>query len=322
MLYNTHWLGKNVIVTGGSGFLGNPLVRLLRSAGANVFVPRQGIFDLTRHGDVYRMIDEASHMNDVKIDVLFHLAATVGGIGANQRHPAKFLYDNTTMNLFVAREALKAGVRKLVAVGSVCAYPKFTPAPFKEADIFNGYPEETNAPYGLTKRLLMIYLQALRDQYGFNGVMLFPTNLYGPGDHFGSRDAHVIPMLIERFWHAAAEHQPSVTIWGTGQATRDFLYVDDAVAALEIAARRYNEPDPVNIGTGEEISIIDLAYSIAQAVGFNGQILTDPSKPDGQPRRVLDITRAKEKLGWAPSVNIEDGLKRTVEWYETEWLKQ
>lgn len=315
------WADKKVIVTGGNGFVGRHLTSLLRYQGAVVFAPDQRCFDLTRQGECHRLFLETPwDICHTRTDFLFHLAATVGGIGANERHPAKFLFDNATMNLFVAREALNAGVKKFVALGSVCAYPKHARIPFREQNLFDGYPEETNAPYGLTKRLLLIYLQSLRQQYGFNGIMLFPTNMYGPGDHFRSRDAHVIPMLIDRIAAAKRHNEDCVTIWGTGMATRDFLYVADAVRGIEAAARLYDSSEPVNLGTGEETSIMGLARLIAGILEWGGEIWTDPDKPDGQPMRVLDITRAQSCFGWFPQTSLISGLWSTIDWYkEQKW---
>lgn len=305
------WKGRHVLVTGGSGFVGSHLVTRLEDLGAHVIAPNASAFDLTRAGSVSYMF--GSLRTDP--DIVFHLAATVGGIGANMRLPATFLYDNATMNINVAREALNANVRKFVAVGSVCAYPEICPVPFKEESIFDGYPEPTNAPYGLTKRLLLVYLQAMRAQYGFNGVMLFPTNLYGPGDHFEA-GAHVIPTLLRRFHRAKMREETRVKVWGTGKATRDFLFVSDAVSALEMCARTYNRREPINIGTGVEVSILDLAYAIAEIVGYDQEFVFDKSRPDGQPRRCLDIARARELLGWEPKINLDFGLRTTYDWWK------
>lgn len=315
-MINNYWAEKRVIVTGASGFVGSHLVFMLRALGADVFEVSSKHYDLTRQGECYQMFaDHRYAKREVgQTDVVFHLAATVGGIGANQRHPAKFLLENATMNLFVANEALRFGVHKFVTLGSVCAYPKHCRAPFVEDDIFEGFPEETNAPYGLTKRLMLVHLQAMAQQYGFKSVVLFPTNLYGPHDHFGSRDAHVIPMLIDRFIAAAQNDYESVIIWGTGQASRDFLYVDDAVRAILAAAQFVEQPLPINVGTGVETKIIDLAETIAGTVGFSGEILTDESKPDGQPIRVLNIERARSMLNWSPRVTLQQGLEETIEW--------
>lgn len=316
-MINDYWQGKRVIVTGSGGFVGKHLVFMLKALQADVFEVSSRTFNLTRQSECYQLFADhkwAARGNGKGADVVFHLAATVGGIGANQRHPAKFLFENATMNLFIANEALRHGVGKLVALGSVCAYPKHCQAPFVEDDIFAGYPEETNAPYGLTKRLLLVHLQAMAEQYGFRSAILFPTNLYGPFDHFRSRDAHVIPMLIDRFIEAAQNEYSSVTIWGTGTATRDFLYVDDVVRAILAAGERVETPTPINVGTGVETRIIDLAEQIATIVGFQGEIHTDPDKPDGQPRRVLDITRACDLLGWFPRVTLAQGLEETIFW--------
>jgi nucleoside-diphosphate-sugar epimerase len=304
------WKDRPVMVTGGSGFLGSHLVDQLKLFDADVYIPRSYLFDLTRQGDVSHLFETIRR----KPDIVFHLAATVGGIGANVRLPANFLFDNTTMNVNVARESLRVGVRKFVAVGSVCAYPENTPVPFSEDDLFNGYPEKTNAPYGISKRLLLVYLWALRTQYGFNGVMALPTNLYGPRDNFGV-GAHVIPMLMQRIQDAKDKNADSVSVWGTGKATRDFLYVKDCVTGLMSMAQTYDEPEPVNLGTGTEISIDALACALRRLIGFAGGIDYDPNRPDGQPRRCLDITRANTCLDWWPTITIDNGLRITYDWW-------
>ncbi|MBY0524330.1 MAG: GDP-L-fucose synthase [Gemmataceae bacterium] len=302
--------GKRIIVTGGSGFLGQHLVGQLRQAGCRqVFVPRSAQFDLTNEGAVRRLLMQQ------RPDVVIHLAAKVGGIGANRLNPGSFLYANLIMGAQLIEQCRQMGVEKFVQVGTICSYPKFAPIPFKESDLWNGYPEETNAPYGLAKKLLIVQLQAYRQQYGFNGINVLPVNLYGPGDNFDLESSHVIPALIRKFVEARDRGESVVPAWGTGTPTREFLYVADAARAIHLAVERLETSDPVNIGSGSEISIKDLTELVARKVGFKGKIVFDPSKPDGQPRRCLDTTRARELFGFEAAVSLTQGLERTIDWY-------
>jgi GDP-L-fucose synthase len=301
------WNKKKVVVTGGAGFLGRFMTRDLKDKGADVFVPRSREFDL-REKDACKKIVKGA-------DVIIHLAAVVGGIGANMDSPGRFFYENAIMGIQLIEEARKAGVKKFVCVGTVCAYPKFTPIPFKESDIWNGYPEETNAPYGLAKKMLLVQLQSYRQQYGFNGIYLTPTNLYGPGDNFDLRTSHVIPAIIRKIGEAMDRREKTVTLWGSGKVSREFLYVEDAAEAIVKAAETYAKKDPVNLGNGREITIKELAGLISRLMKFDGKIVWDRSKPDGQPRRCLDVGRAKAELGWSAKVGMEEGLKHTIEWY-------
>lgn len=309
----TFWTDRNVVVTGGAGFLGSHLVPLLEQAGARVLIPRSAEYDLRNSADVCRMFEAAGGVGT--IHTLFHLAATVGGIGANMRYPADFVYDNLIMNALVCEYARRFEVGKLVAVGSVCAYPKFCPVPFVEENLWSGYPEETNAPYGVAKRALLVHLQALRRQYGFNGIYLIPTNLYGPGDHSHPQTSHVIPALICKIDRAQRDGVDYVEVWGTGNASRDFLYAGDCARALMLAAQRYNRGEPVNLGSGVETRIIGLVETLRRVMGFEGKITFDISQPDGQPRRVLDSARARDAFGWQAETGLEEGLKKTVEWW-------
>ncbi|HNW43892.1 MAG TPA: GDP-L-fucose synthase [Elusimicrobiales bacterium] len=301
---------KRITVTGGAGFLGQRVVEKLRAAGAKeIFVPRSRDYDLTDMAAVKRLYADA------RPQVVIHLAAVVGGIGANRANPGKFFYENLMMGAQMMEEGRRAGIEKFTALGTICAYPKFTPVPFKEEALWNGYPEETNAPYGLAKKMLLVQAQAYRTQYGMNAIFLLPVNLYGPGDNFKPESSHVIPALIKRFLAAAAAGEPAVTVWGTGMATREFLYVDDCAQGVCLATARYDKPEPVNLGAGFEISIKDLAGLIARLTGFRGRISWDPSKPDGQPRRMLDTARAQTEFGFKAKTNFEEGLKKTIEWY-------
>jgi GDP-L-fucose synthase len=302
--------GKRVLVTGGAGFLGAPVCRLLQERdAAEVVVPRRAEYDLTDEIAVGRLFEHA------RPDVVVHLAAEVGGIGANRDNPGRFFYANMAMGLHVIEQARLAGVQKLVQVGTVCSYPKFTPVPFSEASLWDGYPEETNAPYGIAKKALLVMLAAYREQYGFHGIFLMPTNLYGPRDNFDPRSSHVIPALIRKCEEARLAEQPSIACWGTGSASREFLYVEDCAEAIVTATERYDSAEPVNIGVGKEITIRDLVELIAQATGFGGEIRWDTSKPDGQPRRVLDTTRAAQEFGFRASTSFEDGIRVTVDWF-------
>ncbi len=304
--------GRRVLVTGGSGFLGRHVVAELEAADADeVFVPRSRDYDLRTSEGVRRALA------DGRPHVVIHLAAVVGGIGANRAHPGRFFYENAVMGVELLEQARRAGVEKFVAVGTVCSYPKFTPVPFREEDLWNGYPEETNAPYGLAKKMLLVQGQAYRQQYGFNAIYLLPVNLYGPGDNFDPETSHVIPALIRKFVEANESGAPEVVCWGTGSPTREFLYVDDAARAIRLATERYDDPEPVNLGSGAEISTGDLAEKIRGLVGYEGRVAWDASKPDGQPRRRLDTSRAERAFGFRAEVRLEDGLHRTIDWYLT-----
>jgi GDP-L-fucose synthase len=303
--------GKRVLVTGGGGFLGRFLLGELAGRGPGaVLAPRKADYDLTDQAAVRAVLD------DHRPDVVIHLAAVVGGIGANRENPGRFFYDNLVMGLLLMEEARKRGVGKFVTVGTICSYPKFTPVPFKEDDLWNGYPEETNAPYGIAKKALLVQGQAYRRQYGFNAITLLPVNLYGPGDNFDPRSSHVIPALIRRMVAARDAGEPAVEVWGSGKATREFLFVRDAAEGIVRAADSYNDPEPVNLGSGREISIAELARLVKEACRYEGELRWDPSKPDGQPRRCVDTTRARERFGFAARTPFRDGLGETVEWYE------
>lgn len=307
------WPERRVAVTGGGGFLGSAVVARLREQGCgHVFVVRSKDYDLRREEAIIRML------GDARPDLVIHLAAVVGGIGANRDNPGRFFYDNLIMGAQLMEQARLAAVAKLVAIGTVCSYPKFAPVPFREEDLWNGYPEETNAPYGLAKKMLLVQSQAYRQQYGFRSIFLLPVNLYGPGDNFDPRSSHVIPALIKKCVEAADAGARSIEVWGTGSATREFLYVDDAAEAILAAAERYDSEDPVNIGAGVEISITDLVTTIARHCGFVGDIVWDASKPDGQPRRMLDTSRARREFGFVARTPFEEGLRRTVEWYRAQ----
>ena len=304
------WLGQRVIVTGGAGFLGSHVVAQLKQRGCqNVVVPRSRDYDLRDNAAVSRLYAEA------RPDVVIHLAAVVGGIGANRANPGRFFYDNAIMGIQLMEAARVAGVRKFVAVGTICSYPKFTPVPFREETLWDGYPEETNAPYGLAKKMLLVQAQAYRAQYGFNAVYPMLVNLYGPGDNFDLESSHVIPALIRKCVEAKERDERTITLWGDGSPTREFLYVEDAAEALVLAAERYDGEEPVNIGSGEEISIAELARVIADEVGFRGQIVWDTTKPNGQPRRCLDVRRAQQLLGFKAAMGFRAGIARTVGWY-------
>ena len=304
--------GRRVMVTGGAGFLGRAVVaRLGRTGAADVFVPRSREYDLRERAAVNLAL------SDGRPDVVIHLAAVVGGIGANRENPGRFFYENAMMGIELMEAARLAGVEKFVQIGTVCSYPKFTPVPFREDDLWNGYPEETNAPYGLAKKMLLVQGQAYRQQYGFNAIYLLPVNLYGPGDNFDPASSHVIPALIKKCVEARDEGRAWIDVWGTGSASREFLFVDDAAEGIVLAAERYDDADPVNLGVGAEITIRDLVTLIARLTGFTGEIRWDPAKPDGQPRRALDTTRARERFGFVAGTSFEDGLRRTIEWFES-----
>ena len=304
------WANKRVLVTGGAGFFGSFVVELLRRRGAtDVIVPRSRDYDLVDRTAVHRMF------GDTKPDVVFHLAARVGGIGANRANPGLFLFDNAMMGLHVIEEARLAKTQKVIVAGTICAYPKFAPVPFREADLWNGYPEETNAPYGVAKKLLLVQAQAYREQYGLDTVMLFPVNMYGPGDNFDLQTSHVIPAMIRKFLTAKEQGVATVTLWGDGTPTREFIYVEDAAEGMVLAGECYDSSDPVNLGSGTEISIAELANVIQKAVGFTGTLTWDTSQPNGQPRRRLDVSLAKERFGFAAKTSFADGLAKTVAWY-------
>ncbi|MGB8411576.1 MAG: GDP-L-fucose synthase [Candidatus Binatus sp.] len=305
------WLpNKRIVVTGGAGFLGSHLVAELRRMGCrDIFVPRSSQYDLRKPEAVSRIY------SDARPEVVIHLAAVVGGIGANRENPGSFFYDNLLMGVELMEQARWRGVEKFVAIGTVCAYPKFTPVPFKEDDLWNGYPEETNAPYGLAKKMLLVQAQAYRQQYGLNAIYLLPVNLYGPRDSSDPAKSDVIPALIKKCVDAVEKNQRSIEVWGSGAASREFLYVEDCARAIALAAERYDKPDPVNLGAGREITIRQLVSLIAELTGFRGEILWDASKPDGQPRRCLDVSRAEREFGFHATTDFADGLRKTIEWY-------
>lgn len=348
----TWWQDKRVIVTGGAGFLGSFLVEKLVQRGAgDVLIPRIEHYNLVERADICRLLDDAllpldrrpNHLEpdlrqapasarhwrpslSAAVDpanlIVIHLAARVGGIGANRAHPAEFFYDNLMMGVELMHQAWKRGVGKFVAIGTVCAYPKFTPVPFKEDDLWNGYPEETNAPYGLAKKMLLVQAQAYRQQYGFNAIFLLPVNLYGPRDNFDLESSHVIPALIRKCIEAQERGEEEVVVWGDGTPTREFLYVEDAAEGILLATEHYNGPEPVNLGSGQEISIKALAEMIARLTGFQGRLVWDTSKPNGQPRRALDTTRAERYFGFRARTSFEEGLRRTIEWYRNHRLER
>jgi len=302
---------RRFCVTGGAGFLGKVVVRKLKERGAQeVFIPNIEDYDLTQLTSIQKMLDDA------KPDVIIHLAAQVGGIGANREHPGEFFYNNLMMGVQLMHESWKRSIEKFVAIGTICAYPKFTPVPFKEADLWNGYPEETNAPYGLAKKMLLVQSQAYRQQYGYNSIFLLPVNLYGPGDNFNPASSHVIPALIRKCVQAVDEGQNEIEVWGDGSPTREFLYVEDAAEGILLATEKYNDSEPVNLGSGFEISIKDLVHLIADLTGYQGSFRWDTSKPNGQPRRCLDTNRALKSFGFKAQVSFEEGLKHTVAWYQ------
>ncbi len=310
------WANSRVCVTGGAGFLGSFVIEKLKQRGAkDIFVPRIEEYNLVNLSDIQRMLDVSNP------DIVIHLAAHVGGIGANREHPAEFFYDNLMMGVQLIHQSWLRGVKKFVAIGTVCAYPKYTPVPFKEDDLWNGYPEETNAPYGLAKKMLLVQSQAYRQQYGFNSIFLLPVNMYGPRDNFDLASSHVIPALIRKFIEAQDAGRDEVEIWGDGSPTREFIYVEDAAEGILLATERYNGAEPVNIGSGFEISIKDLAELIARLTGYQGKLIWDTSKPNGQPRRALDTSRAEKYFGFRAQVPFEEGLRRTIEWYRAHRVR-
>ena len=303
------WQQTTALVTGGAGFLGKHVVTGLERRGCKrVVVPRSRECDLRRPEAVRCLL------SDVKPDIVLHLAAVVGGIGANQSSPGSFFYDNMSMGLHLIEESRRTGISKFVGIGTICSYPKFTAVPFREDDLWNGYPEETNAPYGLAKKMLLVQLQGYRQQYGFNGIFLMPVNLYGPGDNFDLETSHVIPAMIRKFLKAKSNGDEQVTMWGDGSPTREFLYVQDAAEGILLGAERYEGSDPVNLGSGEEVSVRDLAEQIRSLTGYTGEIVWDPSRPNGQPRRCTDVTRAADLFGFRSTTSLEDGLMKTLDW--------
>ncbi|MCX6055483.1 MAG: GDP-L-fucose synthase [Chloroflexi bacterium] len=313
MADQTFWKNKRVCVTGGAGFLGSFVTRKLIERGAtDIFIPTIEKYDLVQLSSIKQMLD------DSKPDIIIHLAAQVGGIGANLLHPADFFYDNLMMGVQLIHEAWLRGIEKVVALGTICAYPKFTPLPFHEDDLWNGYPEETNAPYGLAKKMLLVQSQAYRQQYGFNSIFLLPVNLYGPRDNFRPESSHVIPALIKKCLEAKKDGSKFIEVWGDGSPTREFLYVEDAAEGILLGAEKFNKSDPVNLGSGMEISIKDLVTLIARITGFSGQLVWDTSKPNGQPRRQLDVTRAEREFGFKAQITFEEGLRRTIDWYQAQ----
>ena len=307
--------GKKVLLTGGAGFLGKQIQKRLKQYEPDeIIIPLIEEIDLREKENCQKVVQG--------IDTVIHLAANVGGIGYNRENPGTLFYDNMIMGIQLIEDAKNANVNKFVAIGTICAYPKFTPVPFKEEELWNGYPEETNAPYGLAKKMLLVQAQAYRQQFGFNVIYLLPVNLYGPGDNFNPKSSHVIPALILKFVDAVQNNATSVEVWGTGSASREFLYVEDAAEGIVLATEKYNKPDPVNLGAGFEIKIKDLAELIADLTSFDGEIVWDTTKPDGQPRRCLDVNRAKKEFGFVAKTNFRDGLKKTIEWFKdtkTDW---
>jgi GDP-L-fucose synthase len=306
------WENKSVLVTGGHGFLGSHLVTLLRDNGAKVIAPTHKEYDLVNLNEIQRMYD------DHPAEMVIHLAARVGGIGANQQHPGSFFYENLMMGVQLMHEAYLRKIPKFVALGTVCAYPKFAPIPFKEVDLWNGYPEETNAPYGLAKKMMLVQSQGYREEYGYNSIFLLPVNLYGPGDNFDPVTSHVIPALIKKCVDATSEGANEIVVWGDGSATREFLFVEDAAEGVMLAAEKYDRSDPVNLGSAFEVSIKDLVEIIVKETGFSGKITWDTSKPNGQPRRKLDTSRAEQAFGFSSHTSFEAGLRKTIQWYQEQ----
>ena len=308
------WKEKKILVTGGAGFLGSFVVEQLKEKSVGeeyIRVPRSKDWDLRRLENCIKSVKD--------VDIVIHLAANVGGIGYNQKYPGSLFYDNAIMGIQIMEAARQEDVGKFVAVGTICAYPKYTPVPFKEGNLWNGYPEETNAPYGLAKKMMLVQSQAYRQQYGFNSIFLLPVNLYGPRDNFDLESSHVMPALIRKFTEAIQNNKKEIEVWGTGKASREFLYVEDAARGIILATERYNKPEPVNIGAGFEIKIKDLVELIAELTGFKGEIRWDTSKPDGQPRRCLDVSKAKKDFGFEAKVDLRKGIERTFRWYKNQW---
>jgi len=304
---------KRILLTGGSGFLGRYVLSKLIEKGIKVkdiFIPRSGDYNLTKIDNVIRVLKDSDP------NVIIHLAAVVGGIGANKEHPGEFFYKNLIMGTQLIEQARLRQIEKFVAIGTICAYPKFTPVPFKEEDLWNGYPEETNAPYGLAKKMMLVQSQAYRQEYGFNSIYLLPVNLYGPNDNFDLESSHVVPAMIRKFSEARDRNEDKVIMWGTGKASREFLYVEDAAEGIVLATEKYESENPVNLGSGMEITIKDLAEKIRVMTNFKGKIIWDTSKPDGQPRRCLDVSKAKEKFGFEAKTGFDEGLRKTIKWYE------
>jgi len=307
------WADKHVAVTGGAGFLGSFVVKNLKEQKADVFIPKIEDYDLKKSEDIKRMFDAYPP------DMVIHLAASVGGIGANMKNPGKFFYDNIMMGVQLMEEARLRNIAKFINIGTICSYPKFTPVPFKEENLWDGYPEETNAPYGLAKKMLIVQSQAYRQQYNFNSINLLQVNLYGPRDNFELESSHVIPALIKKCFDAINKNDDKIIIWGTGKPTREFLYVEDAAAGILLAAERYNKSEPINLGSGFEISIKNLVELIAEYTGFKGKVVWDTEKPDGQPRRCLDVSRAEKEFGFKAKTSFEEGLKKTIGWYKEKY---
>lgn len=312
ILNKSFWNNKKVVITGGAGFLGSKMVEKLKKIGVKPLIPRSKSDDLRKKENCVKVVKGAN--------IVIHAAGNVGGIGYNRDNPATLFYDNLIMGVELMEEARKAGVEKFVALGTICAYPKFTPVPFKEEDLWNGYPEETNAPYGLAKKMMLVQSQSYRQQYGFNSIFVLPVNLYGPGDNFNPQSSHVIPALIKKFIDAKEREDNYVVVWGTGKATREFLYVEDCADAIIMATEKYNKSDPVNIGSAFEISIKELAELIQEIVGFRGEIVWDTTKPDGQPKRKLDTSRAEKEFGFRSKTPFEEGLRKTIDWYKRNLL--
>lgn len=319
--YDAFWRNRRVLVTGGSGFLGSYVAsRLWKQGAAEVITPRRREYDL-RHLDAIRELLRDTSVDGQPVEMVIHLAANVGGIGANRAHPAEFFYDNLMMGTQLLHECWRHGVEKFVAIGTVCAYPKFAPIPFQEDELWNGYPEETNAPYGLAKKMMLVQSQAYRQQYGYNSIFLLPVNLYGPRDNFDPASSHVIPALIRKCVEAQERGERQITAWGDGSPTREFLYAADAAEGIVLAAEHYNESQPVNLGSSHEISIRDLTETVARLTGFQGQIVWDTEKPNGQPRRKLDVSRAKALFNFEAQTTFEEGLRQTIDWYQKERTK-
>lgn len=310
------WQGKRVIVTGGAGFLGSFVVEKLRDRGAaEIIIPRSSEYDLVQQSAIKQLFNDTKDDAGNPVDMVIHLAARVGGIGANLVHQAEYFYDNLMMGVQLIHEAYSIGIPKFVAIGTICAYPKFAPIPFKEADIWDGYPEETNAPYGLAKKMMLVQSQVYRSQYGYNSIYLLPVNLYGPRDNFDLETGHVIPMLVRKCLEAQARGDNHIEAWGDGSPTREFLYVEEAAEGILMAAERYNDSEPVNLGSSFEISIKDLVETVARVSGFEGEVRWDLNRPNGQPRRKLDVSFAEESFGFRSAVSFEDGLRSTIDWY-------